>query len=191
MNQPVTDEQRDQLLRATAQFTHAMNTYITALLPAVQAAAGHLRQLHDALQAAELLDEDGTPVPVTTDEPERPVQPWCCRNAFAHTSECPLCPEYGTRLDTRCPGHDDTPGNRLTVTTAALHARCAYPGWEYATTEGPRKQWESGHVPPCGDDPGACDHGWEPNVDAGRPGAGWERFDYTEEAYWRRRTVGA
>lgn len=62
-------------------------------------------------------------------------------------------------------------------TDAELHARFAHPDWEYETTEGPRKRWEDQETPPYGD-------GWECNVDAGRDG--WERFDYTEEAYWRR-----
>lgn len=59
-----------------------------------------------------------------------------------------------------------------------LHARRAHPAWDYATTEGPRKAWDYADTPPEGD-------GWERNVDAGREG--WERFDYTEESYWRRR----
>lgn len=58
------------------------------------------------------------------------------------------------------------------------HERFAEPGWEYATTEGPRKQWDAAEVPPQGD-------GWERNTDAGR--GGWDRFDYTERSYWRRR----
>jgi hypothetical protein len=58
------------------------------------------------------------------------------------------------------------------------HADCNVPGWEYATTEGPRKSWQYEDEPPEGE-------GWERNVDKGRKG--WERFDYTEEAYWRRR----
>lgn len=57
------------------------------------------------------------------------------------------------------------------------HACCNVPGWEYETKEGPRKQEGPQDYPPDGD-------GWEPNVDIGR--RGWERFDYTEESYWRR-----
>jgi hypothetical protein len=64
-----------------------------------------------------------------------------------------------------------------------LHALFAHPGWEYATTVGPRKQWDDAGTPPCGDD-GLPDETWERNTDAGRDG--WERFDYTEESYWRR-----
>ncbi len=59
----------------------------------------------------------------------------------------------------------------------ALHARFACPGWEYATTAGPRKQWDDQNTPPAGD-------GWERNTDFGR--GGWDRFDYTEQSYWRR-----
>ena len=63
-------------------------------------------------------------------------------------------------------------------TDAELHDRFAHPGWEYATTQGQRKAWERCDEPPEGD-------GWERNVDAGRDG--WERFDYHEESYWRRK----
>lgn len=57
------------------------------------------------------------------------------------------------------------------------HANCNVPGWEYATTEGQRKNWDDVDTPPSGD-------GWERNTELGRNG--WERFDYTEESYWRR-----
>ncbi|MER7953876.1 hypothetical protein [Streptomyces sp. NPDC096030] len=64
-----------------------------------------------------------------------------------------------------------------------LHAECAHPDWDYATTQGPRKQWDDADVPPA-DDNGEPDHTWQRNTDAGN--GGWERFDYTEESYWRR-----
>lgn len=60
---------------------------------------------------------------------------------------------------------------------AELHAHFMHPDWEYTTTEGQRKAWDYADEPPEGD-------GWVRNVDAGRDG--WERFDYTEESYWRR-----
>lgn len=66
---------------------------------------------------------------------------------------------------------------------AELHALESHPAWEYRTTSGPRKQWDDVDVPPCGDD-GEPEPGWERNVDTGRDG--WERWDYTEESYWRR-----
>ncbi|MEI5520685.1 hypothetical protein WB388_08725 [Streptomyces brasiliscabiei] len=69
-------------------------------------------------------------------------------------------------------------------TDAELHARFAHPAYEYRTTEGPRKQWDDVDVPPA-DDNGDPDPTWERNADAGRDG--WERLDYTEESYWRRR----
>lgn len=73
-----------------------------------------------------------------------------------------------------------TPADPQPAPTAAeLHARFAYPGYEYATTQGPRKKWDQINDPPEGD-------GWERNIDAGRPGEGWDRFDYHEESYWRR-----
>ncbi|MGW4505732.1 hypothetical protein ACWENO_13940 [Streptomyces sp. NPDC004436] len=112
---------------------------------------------------------------------EQPT-PWCCRG---WAQGCPLCPDYGTRRAEPCPGHDNTPDNQQTVATAALHARQAHPGWEYATTEGPRKQWDYSDEPPS-DDNGVPDPTWQRNIDAGYPGEGWERFDYTEESYWRR-----
>lgn len=72
---------------------------------------------------------------------------------------------------------------RTEETEAELHARRAHPDWEYATTEGPRKQWDDADRPPC-DEQGEPEPGWERNTDAGRDG--WDRFDYTEESYWRR-----
>lgn len=69
-------------------------------------------------------------------------------------------------------------------TDAELHAMRAHPDFEYATTEGQRKQWDDVDTPPATEE-GDPDPTWERNVDAGRDG--WERFDYTEESYWRRR----
>ncbi|MET7975747.1 DUF6221 family protein [Streptomyces mirabilis] len=66
---------------------------------------------------------------------------------------------------------------------AELHALESHPAYEYRTTSGPRKQWDDADVPPC-DDNGDPEPGWERNTDAGRDG--WERWDYTEESYWRR-----
>lgn len=62
-----------------------------------------------------------------------------------------------------------------------LHQYRRHPDWEYATTRGPRKAFDN--QPPDGD-------GWEPNVTRADPEA-WERFDYHEEAYWRRRRTPA
>jgi hypothetical protein len=72
---------------------------------------------------------------------------------------------------------------RLQPSESELHARQAHPDWEYATTEGPRKHWDDIDVRPAGED-GEPDPTWQRNTDAGRDG--WERFDYTEESYWRR-----
>jgi hypothetical protein len=114
--------------------------------------------------------------------------PWCCTGT-GYVSECPLCPEYGTRMIDPCPGHPADDANQQVVDTARLHAERRHPGFEYATTRGPRKQWDDPDRPPVGEnaDP---DHTWKPNVDAGRPGMGWDRFDYHEEAYWRRPKSG-
>ncbi|MFJ4365088.1 hypothetical protein ACIP4S_13145 [Streptomyces chartreusis] len=83
----------------------------------------------------------------------------------------------------RCAGGDDACTLPRTETDAELHARFAHPAYEYRTTQGPRKQWDDAGTPPA-DDKGDPDPTWERNTDAGRDG--WERFDYTEESYWRR-----
>lgn len=111
--------------------------------------------------------------------------PWCCAGTPGYVSECPLCPQYGTSLLDPCPGHPATDDNQQAITTARLHAERRHPGYEYATTRGPRKQWDTADEPPM-DDNGETDPAWEANLDAGRPGTGWDRFDYHEEAYWRR-----
>lgn len=62
--------------------------------------------------------------------------------------------------------------------TDALHERRAHPDFEYETTTTARKSGLS--VKPDGD-------GWEPNQYGGDPHSSWERFEYHEEEYWRRR----
>lgn len=74
-------------------------------------------------------------------------------------------------------------------TDTQLHARFGHPAWEYHIASGPRKQWDGIDDPPR-DDNGDPEPGWERNLDAGIPGEGWERFDYTEESYWRRLRPG-
>lgn len=59
-----------------------------------------------------------------------------------------------------------------------LHQRNAHPAYEYATTQGQRKAWSWVDDPPEGE-------GWELNATSVDPDA-FERFDYTEERYWRR-----
>lgn len=114
--------------------------------------------------------------------PAPSAKPWCCSG---YVSECPLCPEYGTSLLDPCPGHPTSDENQQAIDTARLHAERRHPGYEYATTRGPRKQWDNPQQPPCDGD-GEPDPTWDPNPDAGRAGQGWDRFDYHEEAYWRR-----
>lgn len=65
-----------------------------------------------------------------------------------------------------------------TRTESELHRGFAHPDYQYRVTEGQRKNWDDADIPPKGD-------GWEKNVDAGRNG--WDRFDFTEETYWRRK----
>lgn len=111
-----------------------------------------------------------------SDEPT----PWCC-DGFA--AFCPLCADH-TGATVRCLGHGYNDANAETVRVSRLHARFQHPDYAYRTTQGPRKQWENANQPPC-DDNGNPERDWERNVDAGDQG--WERFDYTEESYWRRR----
>ena len=70
------------------------------------------------------------------------------------------------------------PGYLALLRRRALRARTE-PAWEYATTTGPRKQWDDPDRPPEGD-------GWELDYSRGHPGEAWERFDYHEERYWKR-----
>ena len=58
---------------------------------------------------------------------------------------------------------------------AFLHEHRMHPDYEYETTTGRRK---------CFDEHEPAGEGWERNREEGRNG--WERFDYHEEAYWRR-----
>lgn len=62
------------------------------------------------------------------------------------------------------------------------HANMNMPGWEYLTTQSARKQ--GGGDPPENE-------GWEPNdiIDNGEgfPRRNWERYDFHEDHYWRRR----
>lgn len=62
----------------------------------------------------------------------------------------------------------------LAILRSTLHGMEAHPDFEYATTKGPRKNWD-GQVPE-GD-------GWEKNTDKS---GGWARFDFHEEEYYRR-----
>lgn len=66
-----------------------------------------------------------------------------------------------------------------------LHQRRAHPAYEYETTEGQRKAWEGVDDPPWDEALGRPGEGWELNITSRDPDA-FERFDYTEERYWRR-----
>lgn len=130
-----------------------------------------------------LIDEIEPLLPAEPEpDPQVPETGWCCSG---YVSECPLCPQYGTSLIDPCPGHPGTGENKTRVVESQLHALTSHPAYEYRTTTGPRKQWDDIDQPPC-DDSGDPDPSWERNIDAGRPGQGWDRFDYTEESYWRR-----
>jgi hypothetical protein len=121
--------------------------------------------------------------PIDEPGPVDETGPWCCSGQAFY---CPLCPE--PRIG-QCAGHPDNNASRELVRVNDLHARRAHPAYEYATTSGPRKQWDDADVPPL-DDNGDPQPGWEPNTHAGCED-GWERFDYTEESFWRRlRTDG-
>lgn len=66
-----------------------------------------------------------------------------------------------------------------------LHDSRMHPAYEYATTEGQRKAWDYADEPPWDDELGRPGDGWERNRTSFNP-EGWERFEYTEESYWRR-----
>lgn len=93
-----------------------------------------------------------------------------------------VCPRCVLTDVIECPGH---PGEAATAEewAAHLHRHFVHPGWEYRTTEGPRKQWDDSDVPPV-DAHGVPDPSWLRNVEAGREG--WEQWDYSETSYWRR-----
>jgi hypothetical protein len=66
----------------------------------------------------------------------------------------------------------------------ALHAARAHPDFEYCTTECGGKYCTT----ECGRKEA---QGWEENITGGEPHSSWERFDYTEDHYWRRRKMTA
>lgn len=68
---------------------------------------------------------------------------------------------------------------RLERAEGALHRLELHPDYEYVTAKGPRKASYSHLMRPEGED-------WIENLHRGRPGEGWDRFDYHEEAYWMR-----
>lgn len=79
-------------------------------------------------------------------------------------------------------------------TPEQLHRRRQHPGWEYATTETARKSGESRQPEGEGWEPNnIVECGWEtlPNgtLDLSSPirWRNWERFDFHEEEYWKRR----
>ena len=69
-------------------------------------------------------------------------------------------------------------GEELQLLRKYLHKSEMHPLYEYETTSGPRKAFYDQEVPP------EENAGWVVNLEQGRDG--WERFEYHEEAYWRR-----
>lgn len=69
--------------------------------------------------------------------------------------------------------------------TAELHKRRAHPDYEYVTTKCGRKQSDDSIYPQNR----GLGEGWEENIIGSEPHSSWERFDYHEEHYWRRRKV--
>lgn len=57
-----------------------------------------------------------------------------------------------------------------------LHQERVHPAYEYETVTVGRKSYEDDRPP---------GEGWERNITSVDP-QGWERFDYTEDSYWRR-----
>ncbi|MFE3583713.1 hypothetical protein [Streptomyces vinaceus] len=85
----LTDEQRDQLIRAGAQLTAAMSEYMAALAPAVQAMAAGFRTFYEGLQAAGIIDEHGNPVHIGQGE---------------NAEDCPACRGTNPPYPFLCPG---------------------------------------------------------------------------------------
>lgn len=141
-----------------------MNTDVVSIVAATLRVVAE--QVRDEGDRADLL--------VTAHQVERATDNACC----------PLCEE--AVCDSGCPLAPVRTQQEAeeSATDAELHERRAHPDWEYHTTEGPRKQWDDVDRPPS-DENGDPDPSWERNLDAGRDG--WERWDYTEESYWRRR----
>lgn len=73
---------------------------------------------------------------------------------------------------------NSTVAKEVPKSDAELHATCSHPDYEYEVTEGQRKSWADADTPPEGE-------GWTRNIHVGRDG--WDRFDYTEESYWKRK----
>jgi len=157
---------------------------------------GHCKRLDQARQHLAALDGPAEPPACCVCDSREVVyrnyreQPFCspcaegcgqsCAEAHTYAGKCELRTTGGLSDGQRDAAWRETVrlGREAELATAdELHARCANPGWEYASTEGPRKQWDDAGVPPEGD-------GWERNAAKGIDG--WERFDYTEESYWRR-----
>lgn len=69
------------------------------------------------------------------------------------------------------------------VNVDALHQQRLHPDYQYETTTGPRKAWTDENRPPAGE-------GWELNITSADSEA-WQRFEYHEERYWRRRVPDA
>lgn len=61
--EPLTDEQRDEYLRAAAQLSATVQQMIAAIAPACQTLAAQVSALYGSLQAAGLIDEHGRLAP--------------------------------------------------------------------------------------------------------------------------------
>lgn len=81
------------------------------------------------------------------------------------------------KIDNEMAAEAEFEAKMQTMTDSELHAIGAHPDYNYYTTEGQRKSWDEVDTPPG--------ESWERNTDMGSNG--WERFDYTEESYWRRK----
>lgn len=90
---------------------------------------------------------------------------------------------YEELLDAACYARqrlvEDEPQVETERLADVLHEMRRHPDFEYETTSGQRKAWDDADTPPEGG-------GWERNRTTKCP-EGWERFDYHEESYWRRK----
>jgi hypothetical protein len=75
--------------------------------------------------------------------------------------------------------HIQRSGLELARLTDKLHSLSAHPDFEYLTSTCARKQYEGR--------PDLVAEGWESNVTGGDPHSCWERFEYHENHYWRRK----
>lgn len=172
---PDDGESPDDLLAGALEMAQSMRDATTVLDEVLQTL--RQRQHLDGLQRA----LDG---PVSVDQ----LLPYLCtRCLWKTTVDVSLPPDVADERmllaladhHALVHGREESAGGQLARLEGWLHGRQMHPDWEYTSTTGPVKAWDSPDEPPDG-------AGWVRNTDVGR--VGWVRFDYHEESYWRRRS---